>query len=71
MLFLFFNFLINGHIHLTNCFEVFNINVYRMTNIAIATPMIVKMHASTPITPPTDKDRYSDEEYDLIDFFSI
>lgn len=27
-----------------------------MTTIATATPMIVKMHAPTPIVPPTDKD---------------
>lgn len=39
-----------------------------MTNIAIANPMIVKMHAPTPIIPPTDKDIFSDEKYDLIEF---
>lgn len=40
-----------------------------MTNIATATPMIVKMNAPTPIVPPTDKDIFSDEKYDLIEFF--
>lgn len=39
-----------------------------MTNISTETPMIVKMHAPTPIVSPTDKDIFSDEKYDLIEF---
>lgn len=51
---------------LSYCFLVCSINIYRVTNIVTATPMIINMHA--PTRPPTNVGRFSVGKHDIIYF---
>lgn len=39
-----------------------NINVYRLTDIVITTPMIINMETPTPTVPPTVIGRWFDDD---------
>lgn len=45
-----------------------DINVYRLTNIVITTPMIINMETPTPTVPPTVIGSWFDEGCAVIEF---